>query len=73
MQEPTLSFDDVRSPLMYNLSCSLEAILYGHTLGGIVQDWYTSFSETLHQDIHGLNIHSLTSIHQGPGKGSGHL
>ena len=52
MQEPTLSLDAAYSPLTYDLSCSLEAILYGHTLDGVVQNWYTNFSEKLHQDIH---------------------
>ena len=35
-QEPTLSLDAAPSPLMYDLSYSLEAILYGHTLDGVV-------------------------------------
>ena len=29
-----------------------KAILYGHTPDGVVQDWFTSFSGKLHQDIH---------------------
>ena len=37
-QEPTLSLDAARSPLVYDLSYSLEAILHGHTLDGVVQD-----------------------------------
>ena len=52
MQAPTLSLNAAHSPLMYDLSYSLEAILYGHTVDGVVQDYYTSFSERLHQDIH---------------------
>ena len=44
MQEPTLSLDAARSPLMYNLSYSLEAIVYGHPPDEVVQDWCTSFS-----------------------------
>ena len=38
MQEPTMSLDAAHSPLMYDLSYSLEAILYGHTPDGVVQD-----------------------------------
>ena len=52
MQEPTLSLDAARSPLMYDLSYSLATMLYDHTLDEVLQDWYTSFSEKLHQDIH---------------------
>ena len=44
--------DAARSPQMYDLSYTLEAILYGRTLDGVVQDWCTSFSEKLHQDTH---------------------
>ena len=38
MQEPTLPLDAACSPLMYDLSYSLEAILYGRTPVGVVQD-----------------------------------
>ena len=38
MQEPTLSPDAAHSPLMYDLSYRLEAILYDHTLDGVLQD-----------------------------------
>ena len=73
-QEPTLSLGAARSPLVYDLSYSLEAILYGHTLDGVIQDWCTNFSQNLHQDIHmtfvsnpvSYLLSQLQSLH-GPG------